>query len=198
LDFNLSWFTLNCTTHRRLDPVLSSKAMTASTSLAFGSRHGFACSTQQCSRITTFLGTSSSPHRCPCRSFSRIFRLFLFQHLEPLRLEICKIEDLKIRLRHSISAVNLFFTYIFRESFLFRWTVHSLDSKVFIFADIFIAPSCPVSRHKTENRHTIIHSKEIDTPNLLKGMGFLMACQAIFHGAMVIRFIRRLIPSGWN
>jgi len=108
------------------------------------------------------------------------------------------IKGLKICLRHSISAVNLFFTYIFRESFLFRWTVHSLDSKVFIFADIFIAPSCPVSRHKTENRHTIIHSKEIDTPNLLKGMGFLMACQAIFHGAMVIRFTRRLIPSGWN
>ena len=198
MDFNLSWFTLNCTTHRRLDPVLSSKAMTASTSLAFGSRHGFACSTQQCSRITTFLGTSSSPHRCPCRSFSRIFRLFLLQHLEPLRMEICKIEDLKIRLRHSISAVNLFFTCITRESVLFCWTVKPLDSETVILPTYSIAPSWPVSRHKTENRHTIIHSKEIDTPNLLKGMGFLMACQAIFHGAMVIRFIRRLIPSGWN
>jgi len=140
------------------------------------------------------------PHRIGALvdRFREFFVFSSFNISSHSKLGICRIKGLKICLRHSISAVNLFFTYIFRESFLFRWTVHSLDSKVFIFADIFIAPSCPVSRHKTENRHTIIHSKEIDTPNLLKGMGFLMACQAIFHGAMVIRFTRRLIPSGWK
>jgi hypothetical protein len=83
--------------------------------------------------------------------FREFFVFSSFNISSHSKLGICRIKGLKIRLRHSISAVNLFFTYIFRESFLFRWTVHSLDSKVFIFADIFIAPSCAVSRHKTEN-----------------------------------------------
>jgi hypothetical protein len=130
--------------------------------------------------------------------FRQFFVFSSFNISSHSKLGICRIKGLKIRLRHSISAVNLFFTYICRESFLFCWTVKPLDSETVILPTYSIAPSCAVSRHKTENRHTIIHSKEIDTPNLLKGMGFLMACQAICHGAMVIRFTRRLIPSGWK
>jgi hypothetical protein len=64
--------------------------------------------------------------------FREFFVFSSFNISSHSKLGICRIKGLKIRPRHSISAVNLFFTYIFRESFLLRWTVTPLDSETVI------------------------------------------------------------------